>query len=67
MANLILVTRGLHGASISGVQATYETREIRAEIESMLETNEAFNLPGQYQVELMPSSFWGEVAKIKHV
>lgn len=52
------------GIKIDGVQVTYGTREIRTEIEDMLEVNESFNLPKKYTYEITPSNFWGKVAKI---
>ena len=51
--------------SIDGNICTFDTKEIRSEVEGMFEVNKNFNLPTKYTYEVMPSGFWGQIAKIK--
>ena len=60
----VIITSSADGVKINDLQVTYETKEIRKEIEDMLEVNNSFNLPKKYTYKIMPSSFWGSVAKI---
>ena len=50
--------------SINGITCTFQTKEIRSEIEGMFDVNKNFNLPKKYTYQIMPSEFWGQVAKI---
>lgn len=50
--------------SIDGIVCTYETKKIRAQIESFFQENRVFILPDRYIYKIMPSKFWGKVAKI---
>ena len=53
-----------HGQpSIDGMICTFETIEIRNEIEEMFETNKTFILPEKYTYTIMPSSFHGRITK----
>lgn len=60
----VIITNSSNGGKLNDLQVTYENKEIRKEIEDMLEVNKSFNLPKKYTYEIMPSSFWGSVAKI---
>lgn len=47
------------------IQCTFETEEIRDEFQRLLKVKKTpFPLPDQYTIEILPSEFWGEVAKI---
>ena len=55
--------------AIDGIVCTYADKQIRADIEALFEgsAQPGFDLPPQYQYEVLPSSFHGEVAKIFRV
>ena len=52
--------------AINGITCTFQTVEIRSEIEGMFEVNKEFVLPKKYTYKVMPSKFHGQVAKIVH-
>lgn len=51
-------------ATIDGMECTFQTKEIRDEIEDLLEVNEVFNLPKKYTYQVTKSNLLGKVAKI---
>lgn len=51
--------------TIGGKVCTFQTKEIRTEIEDMAEVNDSFLLPKKYVIRFVHSTFWGTVAKIK--
>lgn len=51
-------------ATMYGYPCTYDTKDIRSEIESIAEVNQTFNLPSKYKAKLRPSGFWRHVIKI---
>jgi len=61
---MIKVERKNGIATIDGVICTFDDKEIRSEIEGMIDANKTFNLPDKYTYEVKPSDFWGKVAKI---
>ncbi len=59
---LITTKNGL--PEIDGMGVTFDTKEIRSEIESMHETNKKFYLPAKYSFKVVDSILRGKVAKI---
>jgi len=47
-----------------GIVCTYGTKKIRSMVEDLLEVNYIITLPKKYTYKIMPSAFWGKVAKI---
>lgn len=59
---LIKTKNGL--PEIDGMGVTFNTKAIRAEIESILETNKEFHLPDKYTYVVVNSTWCGKMAKI---
>lgn len=60
----ILVTTKHGLPEINGMGITFDTKAIRAEIESMHETNKEFYLPERYTYVVVNSAWCGKMAKI---
>ena len=62
--SIMINDNGFDLPSIDGIVCTYQTKEIRSEIEKTFHSNKTFPLPEKYTYEITPSQFWGNVAKI---
>jgi len=62
---MTIVKRNYNRISINELTCTFDTKQIRSEIEGMYESEVQFILPDKYTFEVVPSQLYGKVAKIK--